>query len=295
MMRNVTRNAVNHPRKGSCTAIDPILCRACTAMIWGIAVHEYALFIGVKRSCTAVCRSLPHTRACAGAHVRTQERSCAQWDVPRYIAVHTVQNRRRLPHIVGALARSRPVGPRSIPARGLANPTTDATYAHGPTCAKTRQGWRECHSGRLPGVVPPWAKSQEMAAGTIAVIDSLSFVRKKVLTSLTQVEIKTWKRAINPMLTKLGTDLRNHRILTDPWRRKAESMAKAWKVLFRYGRTLRPSRTNKQVHDWKQATTGMVLAFYRRAYQQRVRTGWRRWASDRAIQPQRWPGKFRSI
>jgi hypothetical protein len=116
-----------------------------------------------------------------------------------------------------------------------------------------------------------------------------------VRLNFTQAEIMTWERALNPMLTKLGTDLHNHRILADPWRRKAESMAKTWKVLLRYGRPLRPRRTNKQLHDWREATAEMVLALYQRTYQQQVRTGWRRWASDRAIQARQWPGKFQSL
>ena len=41
---------------------------------------------------------------------------------------------------------------------------------------------------------------------------------------ITQEETKTWKRAINPMLTKLGTDLQNHRMLADPWRRTGKRL-----------------------------------------------------------------------
>ena len=113
--------------------------------------------------------------------------------------------------------------------------------------------------------------------------------------NFTPTEITTWKRPINSTLTKLSTDLNNHQILADPWRRKAESMSKAWKVLLQYGRRLHPHRTNKQVHNWKAATAGMVTSLCQRAYQKRVRTGWKYWASQRAMEARRWPGKFLSI
>jgi hypothetical protein len=114
MMRNAIPNTASHALRGLCTAMNPLLYRACAAMKTGIAVQERSMLTGVCKTCTAVCRVLLHARTHAGAHVRTQESSSAQWDVSRYTAVHAVQTHPRWSpsHPVHVLTRSHPFGPR---------------------------------------------------------------------------------------------------------------------------------------------------------------------------------------
>jgi hypothetical protein len=96
-MRHGVFHAVVRPVDGICTAMMGILYRDGTAIIGVIAVPLNSMPTSVYGTCTAMYRDLPHARAYAGAHVRTQERNGAQWDVSRYIAVHAVQNRCRSP------------------------------------------------------------------------------------------------------------------------------------------------------------------------------------------------------
>ena len=110
--------------------------------------------------------------------------------------------------------------------------------------------------------------------------------------NLNPTEAMTWKRAINPMLTKLGTDLHNHRILADPWQRKAQSMVKAWAVVLRSGRPPHTRRPIRPIGDWETAAVWMLQSLRQREYMRRTRTGWKRWASDRGNQGRLWPAKF---
>lgn len=108
-------------------------------------------------------------------------------------------------------------------------------------------------------------------------------------------EIMAWQRALNPMLTKLSTDLHNHEILANPWRRKAQSMARTWALILRYGCPVSRQPRRAAPTTWKMAASAMVVSLAQAVYQQRTRTGWRRWASDRARVVNRWPDKFRRL
>jgi len=109
------------------------------------------------------------------------------------------------------------------------------------------------------------------------------------------MENPIWQNTINPMLTRLGTDLANHRKLADPWQRKAQSMARAWVNILRSGREDSSRERRPVPSTWPAAMTVMAVALAQRVYQQRTRTGWRRWASDRSQEASRWPRKFQTL
>jgi len=112
---------------------------------------------------------------------------------------------------------------------------------------------------------------------------------------LFEPEKQTWNRSIPSLLAKLGIDLHNHRMLADPWQRKAYSMAKSWTVLFRYGHPPHPRKPIKLASDWTTAALAMARSLGSRAQMQRTRKGWNRWAADRAMEAHRWPGKYRQV
>jgi hypothetical protein len=96
-------------------------------------------------------------------------------------------------------------------------------------------------------------------------------------------EDEQWSKFVNDMLTRLKTDLHNHRMLANPWERAAHCMHKTWLNILRHQPKRPPQRLRRAPpRTWPEAAVTMLQALKHREYQRMVRTGWLRWASDRA-------------
>lgn len=89
-----------------------------------------------------------------------------------------------------------------------------------------------------------------------------------------------WEKAARRMLSELKKDLRNHRMLADPWRRAIHSMLQSWRIQASQSRP-RAVKTPRPCHDWNDAIKRMRASLDARAREQAMRGTWEHWAAHR--------------
>jgi hypothetical protein len=168
-MRNIAPNTAGYALRDLCTAIRRLLCRACAAIKPGIAVQENPVFTGICAACTAMCRALPHTRTHAGARVRTQERSSAQWEVSRYIAVQNPLGpppspSARLAHLAPRSPRFKDLCRSRASVRPVGGAKRGQVSIGTPACLLSRWGVANSHEGSFSFRQAP-LRAQEISHG----------------------------------------------------------------------------------------------------------------------------------
>ena len=212
-----------------------------------------------------------------------------RWDVSRHTAAHAVQNgsRQRPPP-------RPPVGPRRVLSGWRAPQPPHRTER---ATVRLARGARLAEQPRDPAPPDRWfplARGNRGDSRGNTRQSSQTFLIEKTGSQMpNRLEMQIWIPSLNRMITRLGTDVHNHRILANRWHRKAQSMVKSWTVSLRYGHHPRPRKPRTPFRDWNVAATAMTSALQQRVHLQRTRTGWVRWASDRALHAHRWPGRFR--
>ena len=66
-----------------------------------------------------------------------------------------------------------------------------------------------------------------------------------------------WRRAAGGLKARLGTDYRNHRMLSDPWARAAHSMVQGWRNIASQGRLDHVPKPRRRITTWNEAAHNM--------------------------------------
>jgi hypothetical protein len=90
------------------------------------------------------------------------------------------------------------------------------------------------------------------------------------------------------MVTALGTDARNGRMLADPWSRAAHSMSQGWRI--RLSQKPPGPRRETPRPTWK-VFARLGVGILKTKASHAARTDWHRWAAARVVNPRRYVSK----
>lgn len=97
---------------------------------------------------------------------------------------------------------------------------------------------------------------------------------------------RAWQRAAREMVTRMGADRRNARMLADPWSRAAHSMVQGWRI--RLSQPPAKERVRTRPRPTWGAWAGMEAQMIATKVGHSRRTAWHRWASARVTSPRRY-------
>lgn len=95
-----------------------------------------------------------------------------------------------------------------------------------------------------------------------------------------ETDRERWRKAASELASRLGTDYRNHRMLSDPWARTAHCMVQGWRNIASQGRLDYFPQPRRRIATWQDAVANMKSSFHARKQARLLdTTTWHFWAN----------------